>query len=538
MKHLINILIALLAITAISGISGCVFDPIYDPGSVTIKYIDAETDKEIRDAKLHDRLPAAKYTYEHPEIEGYVFNAQKSDPGTVELALSEKATVRFYYNRVKQSVTIRYLDSETDEEIRVETVHSDVPVGKYTYTHPAIEGWAFNAEKSDSGTGDIERGENIVIRFYYSRQQQTITVRYLDSATDKDILSPTVYTNVPAGEYSYTPPAIEGWAFNAEKSDSGTGTIGWGESIVIRFYYDRMKQTITIRYLDAATDKEIQPATVHDNVPVGAYSYTPPVIDGWKFNTQKSDPGTGTIEAGQDIVIRFYYDRLRQSITIRYLENGTDRELRETTVHTDVPVGAYSYTPPAITGYTFNSGKSDPGVGTIAAGQSIVIRFYYDKVTAPPPPPEPPTPPVVTPKQSITIRYLATGSTDEEIQPPVTYKNVPVGAYSYTAPVIEGYAFSAADSDPETGTIGAGENLTITFRYHIELTVIHMLENDNGDYEERYTSNPLASIGDLIACSNYAYKIPGYTFDHSIPVQIAVSKEEKTITLYYTRENS
>ncbi|MDR2936953.1 MAG: MucBP domain-containing protein [Rikenellaceae bacterium] len=431
------------------------------------------------------------------------------------------------------TITIQYLDAATGGEIQPPTTYGDLPAGDYDYDHPAIAGYAFNAVMSDSGSGKLAAGGKVTIKFYYDKLKQSITVRYLDADTEMELRPSATYPDVPAGPYSYSPPEIEGYTFNAEKSDPGEGTIGEGQNVVIRFYYDEQLpdpvfQSITIRYLDAATEAEIRPATGHGNITAGPYSYTAPDINGYTFNAGRSDSGEGTIAAGENIVIRFYYDKVVpvapsvQSVTIRYLDAATEAEIRPATVHGNITAGPYSYTAPDINGYAFNAAESDSGSGTIGEGQNVTIRFYYDKIV-----------------QSITIRYLITG-TDEEIQPSATHSDVPVGAYSYAAPDIDGYAFNATDSDSGTGTIGAGDNVVITFYYDQEVVVkvIHMTETDSGGYELLIETSTVALIGAELAGSSLAYYVPGFEFSHSAPDIFTVSKDNNTITLYYTRETS
>ncbi|MDR2909786.1 MAG: MucBP domain-containing protein [Bacteroidales bacterium] len=392
MKHLINnihknLFRALIALTSFAAVQGCVFDPIYDLGSVSIRYLDSATGEEIQPSTPHGGLPAGNYAYTHPDIAGWSFNSEKSDSGKGTIGYGENVTVKFYYDRQKQSITIRYLDAATDEEIQPSVTHSDVPAGPYSYTAPDIAGWAFNAEKSDPGKGTITAGESIVIRFYYDRLKQSITIRYLHSATDEEIRPSVTHSDVPVGPYSYTAPYIDGYTFNAQKSDPGKGTIAAGQSIVIRFYYDEwlpdpVFQTITIRYLDSGTDEEILSPVIYDNVPVGPYSYTHPDIEGYRFNVDRSDSGSGTIGEGENITVTFYYNRLVTLVIVHMLQSdagGYDLLTSRVVKHVIGETIVGSECAYDIPGYSFD--YSDPAEITITEDteDNQRITLYYGK---------------------------------------------------------------------------------------------------------------------------------------------------------------
>lgn len=239
-----------------------------------------------------------------------------------------------YVAKEKVNYTVRYLDKATGEPVVVNGVPTPDKTGEtsdaiITEKFVQISGYAPDAYQKRLVLSATE-AEN-VITFWYTKDDDHAPVQivhWIQNIAGEGYTEYQSSTNLN-GEigqiYTGTPLTIPGFTYNAEKSNaSGTLT---AEGLELNLYYDRVKYSYTVRYVDAAdNNKDIDPAA---NV-TGEGLFGAQVIGSQKeFNgymPADNEPAQKSIIIGTSTneIIFYYYPCYYISHVQNYKVVGTD----------------------------------------------------------------------------------------------------------------------------------------------------------------------------------------------------------------------
>lgn len=239
-----------------------------------------------------------------------------------------------YVAKAKVNYTVRYLDKATGEPVVVNGVSTPNKTGEtsdaiITEKFKVITGYMPDSyQKRLVLSADPEKN---VITFWYTKDEHHAPVQIVHWTQNiagegyTEYQSSTNLNGVIGQTYTGTPLTIPGFTYNAEKSNaSGTLT---ANGLELNLYYDRVKYSYTVRYVDAADNNKDIDSTA--NV-TGEGLFGAQVIGSQKkFNgympadnepKQKSIIiGTGTNE-----IIFYYYPCYYISHVQNYKVVGTD----------------------------------------------------------------------------------------------------------------------------------------------------------------------------------------------------------------------
>lgn len=169
-----------------------------------------------------------------------------------------------YVAKEKVGYTVRYLDKATGEPVVVNGVPTPDKTGEtsdaiITEKFVQISGYAPDAYQKRLVLSATE-AEN-VITFWYTKDDVHAPVQivhWIQNIAGEGYTEYQSSTNLN-GEigqtYTGTPLTIPGFTYNAEKSNaSGTLT---ANGLELNLYYDRVKYSYTVRYVDATDNKDI-----------------------------------------------------------------------------------------------------------------------------------------------------------------------------------------------------------------------------------------------------------------------------------------
>lgn len=167
-----------------------------------------------------------------------------------------------YVEMAKVGYTVRYLDKGTEKVLHEEKT-AETSNAIITEKFVQISGYAPDAYQKRLVLSATE-AEN-VITFWYTKDEHHAPVQivhWTQNIAGEDYTEYQSSTNLN-GEigqtYTGTPLTIPGFTYNEEKSNaSGKLT---AEGLELNLYYDRVKYSYTVRYVDAAdNNKDIDPA--------------------------------------------------------------------------------------------------------------------------------------------------------------------------------------------------------------------------------------------------------------------------------------
>lgn len=315
--------------------------------TINIKYLDELTGQSISNEEnintkygvLYNTLNLDSYK---KEIPGYDYSKTETTPRDITGKVNQDTTTIIHYYKKKSNITINYIDKYTNAKI--DGINSDVINSHY--------GDSYNTENNR-----VEKEKNTIFDDYD-------------------------YAN----KYIITPENI-----------SLNGTINT-DNIVVNYYYNK-KSNITIKYYDIETNKEITKENVDSKVHYGdIYNVEAKKIETEKeeifknYNFERYDSNSKQKDDlkqikidNENVTVDLYYRLKTSTITIKYLEETTNKELAETYTKSMKYTEVYNATEirdkaGVPKNYNLVRHESSTGVlsGTISE-PSILIIFYYEK---------------------------------------------------------------------------------------------------------------------------------------------------------------
>ncbi len=214
-------------------------------GKVTVKYLEYGTNKELVPNEQKEGNVGDAYTTQRKDIEGYI--AAGIDPINANGVLTEEAQeVIYYYMRASGTVTVKYIDIDTGEEIAQQEMKSDYVGEEYTTVDliKEIEKYTFvGAAENENGTY-IEG--NIEVIYYYRKIPAKVIVQYLEKGTNQILTKEEVVNGEEGDPYDVTDleKDIKGYNKVEEKPENRTGEMTQ-EDIIVVYYYERKQANIT-----------------------------------------------------------------------------------------------------------------------------------------------------------------------------------------------------------------------------------------------------------------------------------------------------
>lgn len=144
------------------------------------------------------------------------------------------------------------------------------------------------------------------------------------------------------------------------------------------FKYNELLGSVTIKYIDSSSLKELEPSTVISNLPLVNYYYTAKSFDGYNLNDESTKSVTLS-DTNLNAVITFSYSKILGSITIKYLDTSSLAEIAPSTTISNIALGSYTYNSISIDNYEI-VGDSSISITLTSAEPNRTISFKYNKI--------------------------------------------------------------------------------------------------------------------------------------------------------------
>lgn len=326
-------------------------------------------------------------------------------------------TVNYYYALKDAIINIKYIDELTGQSISKEeniqtkygVLYNTLNLDSYKKEIPGYDYSKTETTPRDI-TGKVNQDTITIIHYY--KKKASITINYIDKYTNAKIsgISSDVINNHYGDSYNTENNRTEkekNTIFNdydyaneyviTPENTSLNGTIST-DNIVVNYYYNK-KSNITIKYYDIETKKEIAKENVDNKVHFGEIynveakkikTEKEEIFKNYNFerydsnSKQKDDLKQIKID-NENVTVDLYYRLKTSTITIKYLEETTNKELAETYIKSMKYTEVYNATEirdkaGVPKNYNLVRHESSTGVlsGTISE-PSILIIFYYEK---------------------------------------------------------------------------------------------------------------------------------------------------------------
>lgn len=282
----------------------------YEYFNINIKYLDEDNNSlaEEYNQNIRAELPYNVTEEANKDIRYYTL---KSIEGDITGVITGNVNIIVRYTRNQNSVTINYYEKGTatklDESV-VKTYNqgADYDVNEIAnkiipyYTLETIEG---------STTGILT--EDIVINVYYTRNQNTLTINYLEKKSGVKLADSVIQTYAQGSEYDVstdTRKEIEHYTIdNISGEPEGVIT----EDIIIDVYYSHNIGKVIVNYVDAKGNELAESIIIKGNV-FDEYKTEPKEIDGYILYSIPENK-EGTIQE-ETIIVTYVYDKQQEPV--------------------------------------------------------------------------------------------------------------------------------------------------------------------------------------------------------------------------------
>ena len=379
------------------------------PGKVVVKYVDKDSGEEIvkeeQDEEGNivegtygyeiDGLAGDSYTTEQKEIYGYTYveNTNNTEGNMKEGII----TVIYYYVRTdSQGVIVKYVDQDGNEIADTELITGKVK-DSYQTIQKDIPNYDFVRVEGETQGELVE--ETINVTYIYKKIPAKVIVQYLekddtpDDNSDNIILAnEQVIEGFSGDSYTTTRVNVDNYMAYGEDPANATGVMT-REDIYVVYYYERKPSgIITVKYVDADTNKEI----LYKDESGEYVPYTEQLqgLCGLEYTTEAKDipyynfvedqvpENKNGIYSEEDIEVIYYYTKKEFNLSVekqinRITVNGQEHSLKEGLDQIDVVASKVQETDIVVTYKIIVSNPSE--VEGSALVQDNIPEFF--KVT-------------------------------------------------------------------------------------------------------------------------------------------------------------
>lgn len=274
-------------------------------GSVIISYIDTTSLADVAPSTIHTNLAMGSYTFTAEEIPGYILEGM--DTQTITLTDDNPdQTIFFTYEKILASVTIKYIDNTTYNDIISPVIINNLSLGNHSYNTIFIPGYMPLQPVTQTLTLTSDNPNQLLI-FKYEQIVGSITIRYIDESTLLDIYEPMIIKNLPIVNYSYSAINIPGYTLSGDLSQRITLTSVNPEQ-TITFTYSKMVGSVTVKYVDNLTLANLSLPITIKNLDLSTHSYDSILINGYNLISETPQIADLTI-SNPNQTLTFIYEK-------------------------------------------------------------------------------------------------------------------------------------------------------------------------------------------------------------------------------------
>ena len=406
--------------------------------SVTVKHVGS--DGKTLKTSTASVEKGKSYTAKAGSFSGYTLKGSNSQTVTV----NGNKTITFNYTKnaapmTKYTVTVKHVGSDGKE---LKKTTATIEKGKnYTAKAETFSGYTLKGSNSQTVTVN----GNKTITFNYTKNaapvaKYTITVKYVDKSTGKDIQTATTAIVDKGKSYKIDAPTITGYTVVAADKTKSISSVSKNETLTINYTKNATpapKYTITVKHLEESTGKEIAQTTTVSADKGHTYTADAAVVTGYTHIGDFSQ----TVVVDGNKTITFKYKLIEYAVRVKH--EDIDGNLLEVDNYVFVKYG-YSYTAKAksIEDYSL----ADEPTKTVTIKGVTFITFKYTK----------------NPEYKITVKYIDKTSGKEIMKS--TTDNIGKGKhFSVMAPQIDGYTVLPEDEVKSINSVSKDETLTIKY---------------------------------------------------------------------------
>ena len=499
-----------------------------DDMSYTVKYLDKANDEELFNSEVRNGKTFEEVYTETAKDAPYGYKLVGNKTQKVKVDAEDKVVIFYYEKDNTFGYKVNYLEKDTENVLASQKSVTGKSYNEtYTETAKTIKG--YKVVGNNTQRFDLTRNGMEITFYYEKRNDLSYTVEYykdgekISNDADNTKGNQTFGDKIQSADIDINKykPSI-GYKNGTIETDMPY-EIKEEDNIIKVCYVKRDDMSYTVKYLDKASDEELLASEVR-NGKTFEEIYTETAKDapyGYKLVSNKTQEVK--VDAEDKVVIFYYEKRNDFKYSVKYLEEGTDKELADTEYRDNKSyLESYSEKAKNISGYNVVGEDTQE---FILKEENTEIIFYYTK------------------KADLSYRVvyykdsLNTEAIGEEVVNNQTFESIinkeDINVDLYKP--LKGYNSGVIATDMPY-TIIDGENIINVIytkkdnlTYRVEYYYDGNIDSSKTEYFENLT------YGDVI--TNYKEKLPAdYRFVSDTAPLIIDDTEDNVIKVYYVSE--
>ena len=323
--------------------------------------------------------------YRDKITDGYILQKVEGLPLTIS-DNQEKNKIKVYYTKRNDlSYTVNYLEKGTNT-----VLHEPKIVNNQTYgtvinaTNEVINIDSYKYVDTNRDSITITTNDNTINLYYEKDLKYTATVKYYEKGTTNPIREETTIPDLKIGDVikteDYNEP-ITGYIYDSSEPDNVTiGEDTEKNTLIIYYRKDNEGINYTINYFDKETNKVIHEPKVVEKPELNSVIEAKDEIieiDNYKFDSYDKENITIS-DNNSNNVINLYYTKNKGSVTVKYIDEETNKEIEEQYIITGYVNDSYVAKAKEIQGYDLTK-TPDNASGKITEDGTTVVYYYKAK---------------------------------------------------------------------------------------------------------------------------------------------------------------
>lgn len=371
----------------------------------TVKYIDKDTNKEIKTAKTEeskDYGTEITVASEKTEIEKYTYTSAEVAGDTSKNKLTigteiDKNLINLYYTKKTGKVVVKYVDKNTGKEIKasdgtsLKEEKTDKVDESYTTTKKEIKEYTF-VEDTGNTTGiyTIESSTTPIEVIYYYKKNTKVTAKYIDKATGEEIpeanggSSRETKDGLEGDSYRTTSKNFENYVLVEEELPTNSEGTMTANEITVIYYYKHISGGVIEKHIDDITGEILYNETHTGNEGDSYNIKSKPQsedsqdlknkFEGYELIQEKNPTNSSGIMTINPVEVIYYY-RYPTKVTVRYIDQITGNSLTDNIIKQGYKGEDYTTENKQFEGYDLVE-EPDNANGTMTKDE-ITVNYYY-----------------------------------------------------------------------------------------------------------------------------------------------------------------
>lgn len=350
------------------------------PAGVTEKHIDEYTG-ELLDSKTYQGYEGNDYTTSPKEFEGYELDSTKLPTNATGKMTKDPIEVKYYY-RYKTSVTAKYVDKVTGQEIVPSTSINgyegdDYKTEKKEYNEEKEETIPFKdyvlVEEPENKEGKMTK-EPITVIYYYIHNSAGVRVNHYDVITGQKLVEEEKIEGHEGDNYKTEEKEIERYDLVREKYPENAEGKMKIEETKVDYYYIR-RSGITVKYIDKASGRELTEQIVIEGHEGDSYETEDKKFENYALEKVPED-AKGKMEAEPKTII-YYYLHKSAGVKVNYYDIETGEKIAEEELIIGHEGDDYTTEELKIKGYEIVKERYPENAKGKMTIEEIKVDYYY-----------------------------------------------------------------------------------------------------------------------------------------------------------------